>query len=108
MKNTMPTVIQDILNCNVSVHHYATRAQSSSLLYRYANDGYSSSYSHYVCTVWNHLPISMRNTTSLSMFTKLIKLHLTSFLLFITTSIIIMILILIYLSTTFFYFLFYF
>ena len=81
MKNIVPTVIQDIFNCNVSVHHYATRAQSSSLLYRYANDGYSSSYSHYVCTVWNHLPISIRNTTSLSMFTKLTKLHLSNSLL---------------------------
>jgi len=77
MKNTIPVVIQDIFNCNVNVHHYGTRSSSSSLLYRYANDGYNNSYSYYVCTTWNHLPDNIRNTVSLTTFSKLIKFHLS-------------------------------
>ena len=76
MKNVIPVAIQNIFNSNVNVHHYATRASSGSLLYRYANDGYNNSYSHYACTIWNHLPDNIRNTASLTSFSKLIKFHL--------------------------------
>ena len=78
MKATVPVIIQDIFNCNVTIHHHATRSQTCSLLYRYTNDGYSNSYSHYVCTIWNHLPVNIRIITSLSTFIKLLKLHFSS------------------------------
>ena len=75
MKNTTPLVIQDIFNCNVSIHQYSTRASSRSLLYRYANDGYLNSYSYYACTIWNHLPTVIRSISSLSTFIRMTKLH---------------------------------
>jgi len=78
MKATVPVIIQDIFNCNVTIHHHATRSQTCSLLYRYNNDGYSNSYSHYVCTIWNHLPVNIRTITSYATFIKLSKLHLSN------------------------------
>ena len=76
MKATVPAVMQDIFNCNVTIHHRATRSQACSLLYRYTNDGYSNSYSHYVCTIWNHLPANIRTITSYLTFIKLLKIYL--------------------------------
>ena len=62
----MSTAIRDIFKSLQSNHSYHTRLSNTSYLYSSANSVYFKSYVYDCVSVWNHIPIDIRNSQSLS------------------------------------------
>ena len=74
----MSTAIRDIFKSLQSNHFYHTRLSNTSYLYSSANSVYFKSYVYDCVSVWNHIPIDIRNSQSLNLFSKQYKSFLSN------------------------------
>jgi len=68
--------LHDALIINNPVHMYSTRSLNNMILYRSNAPSYYASLSYLYCTLWNDIPLSIKNIAFLNKFKKTYKLHL--------------------------------
>ena len=76
MKDSVSKSTSSLFSLNNANHNYSTRTSNSYYLYKEANKSFYNSYVNKCCSIWNDIPLNIRNTNSLNIFLFKLSIHL--------------------------------
>ena len=75
-QDSVPCSTSHLLKLNQSYHGYHTRISATNYLYKQSNSAFYSSFVNACCTLWNNIPDSIRNCSSIYIFCTMYKKYL--------------------------------
>ena len=75
-KSNMSHATSELFSLNHVSHNYATRLSATNHLYKKSGKAFHASFVNVGCTMWNRIPVGIRNSASINIFVKSYKEYL--------------------------------